>query len=124
MLTVGLCRPLAVIFRAVVIMVIMVIIVIISFQDAHLQPEFQLSGSSAPSSAASAVLGGMVASAPPATLADRHAIFGGPTSPPTTSTTLHQTRSQMESVDIDSHKDASDDFIEIKVISSVGLQSA
>jgi len=30
----------------------------------------------------------------------------------------------MESVDIDSHKDASDDYIEIKVTSSVGLLSA
>ena len=61
----------------------------------------------------------MVASAPPASLGDRHAIFGGgPTSPPPQQQ-QQQGRSQMQSVDIDSHKDAADDFIEIKVLDDV-----
>ena len=62
----------------------------------------------------------MVASAPPASLGDRHAIFGGgPTSSP--QQLQQQGRSQMQSVDIDSHKDAADDFIEIKVLDDVVL---
>jgi len=86
----------------------------VSFQDAHLQPEFQLSGGERYSTA-SAVLGGMVAP-PPSSFGvnrptnDRDAIFGGPMSPQQRNPVAGPSYLDSE----DKRMDGSEEFIDIK----------
>ena len=91
------------------------------FQDAHLQPEFQLSGGdrySGGAGASSAVLGGMVAPPPSsfgAMRSDRDAIFGGPMSPQRNPVAGPSYRIDTGDSDEKKLMDGSEEFIEIKV---------
>ncbi len=90
------------------------------FQDAHLQPEFQLSGGDRYSggAGASSVLGGMVAPPPSsfgAMRSDRDAIFGGPMSPQRNPVAGPSYRVDTGDIDEKKMMDGSEEFIEIKV---------